>query len=74
MNGWDIPAVVKTGKAHTDCNLLFDQTDGFFCEPCVMGKQSRKPHKEIKDEKHYKAGENCVTYNIDTFETFCYIK
>lgn len=37
--------------------LKVSDSEPFFCEPCILGKQTRKPHKTTLREKDYKPGE-----------------
>lgn len=61
MGHVNIQTVVKTGKAFTNYDFLDSKNNKFFCEVCVMRKQSRKPHYSIENVNCFKAGEKIHT-------------
>lgn len=51
--------------------LAFNNFEDFFCEPCTLGKQTRKPHKSIARNRNFKPGEMihtdvCGPVNIES--------
>ena len=63
-------AVINTGRIMGVKDLSAGEED-LFCETCVMGKQTRKPHASVKHTSVFKPGEKihsdvCDPINVET--------
>ncbi|XP_076383615.1 uncharacterized protein LOC143260915 [Megalopta genalis] len=56
----NVRALTKT-ITMSDIKLDIDKGNHFFCESCVLGEQTRKPHYAVSDRGNFKAGENIHT-------------
>ncbi|CAK9832647.1 Retrovirus-related Pol polyprotein from transposon TNT 1-94 [Anthophora retusa] len=71
MGHVNIWAVLNTSKVLSDKDLVFEKVEEFQCEACIMGKQTRKPHKTVKHESNFKPGQKihtdvCGPINIES--------
>lgn len=59
MGHININSVKETEKVNAVEGLKFktDKNEDFFCEPCTLGKQTRKPHKTVIKNRNFKPGE-----------------
>ena len=57
----NIRAVINTSKALADSDFNVEKLNDFFCETCVMGKQTRKPHPSANIASSFKPGEKIHT-------------
>ncbi|CAK9811716.1 Retrovirus-related Pol polyprotein from transposon TNT 1-94 [Anthophora quadrimaculata] len=71
MGHANIRAVLNTSKVFGDKDLVLEKVEDFQCEACIMGKQTRKPHKTVKHESNFKPGQKihtdvCGPINIES--------
>lgn len=64
-------SIQATERASAASGLRIKGSEDFFCEPCIFGKQNRKPHKSTAREKNFKPGEMihsdvCGPINIES--------
>lgn len=71
MGHVNMHALINTSKVMNVNDLSIKKTDDFFCETCVMAKQTRKPHNIVQREEIFKPGEKihsdvCGPVNVES--------
>lgn len=57
MGHINVQAIKVLENSAAVAGLNINSREDFFCEPCVLGKQTRKPHKIVEKEKNFQPGE-----------------
>ena len=71
MGHVNMRALTKMSKLMNSKDFVIEKEDDFFCESCMMGKQTRKPHKSTNRITSFKPGEKihsdvCGPVNIES--------
>ena len=71
MGHVNMRALTKMSKLMNFKDFVIEKEDDFFCESCMMGKQTRKPHKSTNRKSSFKPREKihsdvCGPVNIET--------
>ena len=61
MGHINVKAIVDTTKEFMNKNFEQSDVKNFQCETCILGKQSRQPHKTVNHDYDFKPGEKIHT-------------
>ena len=67
----NLRAMINTSKALAGRDFNVEKSSDFFCESCVMGKQTRKPYPSLNIASNFKHGEKihkdvCGPINVES--------